>query len=295
MQRRTFLHTSGWLALAALAPVAKTEGCQGRRKPGDIGVQLYTLRDAMQRDTEETLRQVADIGYKLVEGFGYRNGQFFQKSPATFRRILDANGLRMVSSHVSTGATEPSVRGTMTNDWEMACAHAKEVGQEYIVLPWLQESERQKLDDYRRIADLLNRCAEVSKRYGLQMAYHNHDFEFLPLEGQLPYDLLLAETDTELVKFELDQYWIRRTISKAEDYYARYPGRFHLWHVKDMDATIDRFFAPVGDGIIDWPGVFAQRDDSGMKYFFVEQDNFKDIKPMDSVRRSYEYLNKMRF
>jgi|APTNR8051073442_1049403.scaffolds.fasta_scaffold06837_3 sugar phosphate isomerase/epimerase len=287
MQRRKFLETSGWLALAALAPVAPAKGCEGRRRVTDIGIQVYTLRDAMQRDPEETLRQVSATGYTLIEGFGYHNGKFFQRAPATFRRLLDSLGLRMVSSHVGIDV--------MRGDWEMACAHAKEVGQEYIVLPWLLENERKTLDDYRRVAELLNRCAEVSKRYGLQMAYHNHDFEFIPVEGKRPLDLLLEETDDELVKFELDQYWIRRTLAKAEEYYAKYPGRFHLWHVKDMEPGIDRFFAPVGDGTINWPEVFAQRDDSGLRYFFVEQDAFKEITPMDSAKRSYAYLRDMRY
>ena len=195
MQRRTFLHTSSWLALAALSPAVYQAACRRSGSVDGIGIQLYTLRDLLQQDFEGTLRQVSAIGYQNIELFGYGNGQFLGISPARLKKMLDSNNSQVISGHVSTGASDKSLRGTMTNEWEMACAHAKEVGQSYIVLAWLAESERKTIDDYKRVAELLNRCAEVSRRYGLQMTYHNHDFEFFPIDGLVPYDVLLEQTD----------------------------------------------------------------------------------------------------
>jgi sugar phosphate isomerase/epimerase len=295
MQRRTFLQTSSWLALAALSPAGYQAACRRSGSVDGIGIQLYTLRDLLQQDFEGTIRQVAAIGYQYIELFGYGNGQFLGLSPARLKKMLNTYDLQVVSGHVSTGASDKNLRGTMTNEWEMACEHAKEVGQSYIVLAWLAESERKTIDDYKRVAELLNRCAEVSRRYDLQMTYHNHDFEFIPIDGLIPYDVLLEQTDKELVKFELDQYWIRRTKATAAELYQRHPGRFPLWHVKDMAAGSDPFFAPVGDGIIDWPTVFREAEAAGMKHFFVEQDAFKEVGPMESITRSFRYLRAMTY
>lgn len=287
MQRRKFLQTSSYLAVGTLLP-AKAGGCSKKKSLENIGLQLYTIRDAMQRDDVETLRRVAAIGYDYVEGAGYRDGKFYGHSPKTFRALLDSHSLSMPSGHVSWEM--------MQAEPEKAAAACKEVGQSFVVIPWWPEDKRNAAG-YKELVTLLNNAGSVCKRYGLQLAYHNHDFEFNKMvAGSRPINTLLAEVDPELVKFELDIYWVTRAGSDYQEYFRRYPGRFPLWHVKDMDDTPDKFFAAVGEGVIDWPTVFSKEEQAGMQYFFVEQDRTVPGKnPFDEITISHGYLENLRY
>ncbi|MBX2928138.1 MAG: sugar phosphate isomerase/epimerase [Saprospiraceae bacterium] len=289
MDRRKFLRATA-VASAGLAanpfhfctPALKNDVVE-------IGLQVYTLREELKTDVEGTLRKVAELGYNYIELFGYREGKYFDYSVKDMRQLLDALSLKVHSAHIPTGAAEPQLRGTVTNDLERAVADTKEMGQEYLVCPYLMDFERTSLDDYKRLADTFNRAGETCKEYGIQFGYHNHDFEFFDFDGQKPYDVLLAETDPELVKMELDIYWIKRAGYDHLDYFTRFPGRFPLWHVKDMEDSPEKAFAEVGSGVIDWNAAFAAQTTAGMRYFFVEQDVCKRP-PLESVAMSYKYL-----
>ncbi|CAA9269757.1 MAG: Sugar or sugar phosphate isomerase/epimerase/dehydrotase [uncultured Adhaeribacter sp.] len=169
---------------------------------------------------------------------------------------------------------------------------AAESGQAYLTCAFMFPSEHQTLDQYKKHAELFNRAGEACKKAGLQFAYHNHDFEFEKIDGQVPYDLLLAQTDKDLVKMELDLYWVAKSGNDALALFEKNPGRFPLWHVKDMDKTEKKFFTEVGNGSIDFKRIFAAAKTSGMEYYFVEQD-VTPGNPLDSITTSYQNLSQV--
>ena len=260
------------------------------KAPSKVGLQLYTLRNELSKDLEGTLKKVAAIGYKEVELFGYTDGKFFGKTTKEFKAMLKSLGLDPVSGHYGAGVERKDVKGTLSNDWQRAVDDAAELGQKYVNCAYLTDAERKSINDYKKYVDLFNKSGEVAKKAGLQFGYHNHDFEFKKMDGQLPYDLI-ASTDPELVKLELDLYWIVKAGLDPVDLFKKYPGRFPLWHVKDMDKG-DQSFAEVGTGSIDFKKIFDARKIAGMTHFFVEQDMAKRP-PVEAIDISFKNVTKM--
>ena len=247
-------------------------GCAGEsRKP--LGIQLYTLRDEMVRSVPATFQQLARIGYGEVEFAGY-----FDYDAKAIRGLLDEHGLTAPSSHVPLELLQPEP--------EEAIEFAAAVGHRYIVVPWLAEEQRQTIDQYRRTAETFNSIGEKCKAAGLQFGYHNHDFEFDVTDGEIPYDVLLSETDPGLVAMEMDIFWLTKAGHSPLQYINEWPGRFPLWHIKDMLS--DGTMADVGDGEIDFPALFEQRDKAGLRHGFVEHDQPEDA--FRTARRSFEFL-----
>ncbi|TAE26656.1 MAG: sugar phosphate isomerase/epimerase [Cytophagales bacterium] len=262
-------------------------------KPKAAGLQLYTVRDLMAKDPDGTIAKVAQIGYKKVENFGYSDGKFFGKSPKDYAALLKQNGLTTPSGHYLLGKQMPAMKGTLMNDWSRAVDDAAELGQQYMVCAYLFPDERKVLDDYKRYADIFNKSAEACKARGIQFAYHNHDFEFKELEGQIPYDILLKNTDANLVKMELDLYW---TVFAGKDPVALFnqsPGRFPLWHLKDMEKSEKREFAEVGTGSIDFATLLKSKKKAGLVHSFVEQDVCKRP-PLEAIAISYGNVQKLK-
>ena len=289
MNRRTFLEL---LTAAAVLPRHLTWAAAEHRIE-KLGVQLYTVRDQMKADFDGTIAKVATIGYKEVEFAGY-----FDHTPQQVRAVLDRNGLPSPSCHV-----EYALLG---DKYPSFIESSKIIGQSYIVCPWISEELRKQPDIWQRAAETFNRAGEISKKSGIQFAYHNHWFEFLPVNGKLPYDMLLEQCDPELEKMELDLCWITVAGADPLTYFNRYPGRFPLVHVKDMKklpkvstAGSQDFgssltdMTSVGSGIIDWKRIFAQSDKAGIKQYIVEHDKPED--PFDSIKKTYDYLIKLRF
>ena len=277
MERREFLGTAGAVALGAMLPPA----CRTAHgaKLDKIGIQLYTVRDQMKADFEGTLARIAQIGYKEVEFAGY-----FDRTPADVRAILDRNGLSAPSTHLMSDNTE---------GWKKAIDLAKSVGHDYLVAPWIPEEKRKTLDDWKKIGAMFNQVGQMAKDAGIQFAYHNHDFEFPKVDGQVPYDLLLQSTDPTLVQLEIDLYWITKAGQDPLAYFSRWPGRVPLVHVKDAMAGPERKMVDVGQGSIDWKRIFAKRDQAGIKHFFVEHD--QPPQPFDDVATSFTYLKNLEF
>jgi len=278
--RRDFIETLGAAALGhALQPRAPTpEPRAPLHRLTRIGLQLYTVRRAMQADVEATLARVAATGYTEVEFAGY-----FGKSPGEVRAILDRHGLAAPAAHVSMAADQ----------WRAALDAARVIGHRYLVVAWIPAEQRQTLDAYKRMAQDFNRLAAEARAAGLQFAYHNHDFEFVPLEGRLPFDVLLAETDPTLVQLEMDLYWITKGGQDPLAYFARYPGRFPMVHVKDSAGAPAHRMVDVGAGTIDFRKILARREQAGIRHFFVEHDEPADA--YASIRASYEYLKRLEF
>jgi sugar phosphate isomerase/epimerase len=256
------------------------------RKKRPVGVQLYTLRSDMGKDPRGTLEKVAKLGYKQVETFGYGNRKWFGFTPEELAKILKDNGLTSPSGHVFSGSL--FLRRDWENDWMRAIEDADVIGQQYIVIPWLEESNR-NIDTYKKIAAGLNKAAEYTQKAGKKVVYHNHDFEFETVNGESGFDILTKETDPKTVAFELDIYWAVRANRDPLSLFQQHPKRFPLWHVKDMDKTEKKFFTEVGNGVIDFSAIFKKANQSGMKYFFVEQDVCPGP-PLDSIEKSITYL-----
>ncbi|MGH7697000.1 MAG: sugar phosphate isomerase/epimerase family protein [Gemmatimonadaceae bacterium] len=246
-----------------------------------IGLQLYTVRDLMKANVEDTLAKVAGIGYKEVEFAGY-----FDRTPTALRATLDTLGLTSPASHIGYDAIDPAKIGATLDA-------ANAIGNKYIIVAYLLDTQRKTLDDWKRHAERFNRAGEAAKARGLQFAYHNHDFEFVPLDGKVPYDVLLESSDPSLVKMEMDLYWITKAGSDWKAYFDRWPGRFPMVHVKDSAGAPQHEMRDVGAGSMPFATIFAQRKKGGIEHFFVEHDNPKD--PIASITASYQHLKNLSF
>lgn len=253
ISRRKFLANAALLSTAVSTPLASL--AQGRRVE-NAGLQLYTLRNEMARNFEGTLARVAALGYKEMEFAGY-----FNRTPAVVRQILDRYGLTTPAAHIQLQALRDDLDGEIER--------AAILGQKYIVVPILPADQR-SIADYQRAADDINRAGEAAKAVGIKLGYHNHSFEFERTDGRIPYDILLEETEADLVDMELDLYWIRNAGVDPVPYFEKHPGRFSMLHVKDMDEF--GRMVDVGRGEIDFGAIFSHADTAGFEHFFVEHD-----------------------
>ena len=285
--RRSFLKTTSMLSAGLL--VAPNLFARNKKY---IGVQLYTVRDAMAKDPAGTLAKVAQVGFNSVESATYTGTQkFYGMEPAEYAKVLKDNGLINPSGHYMLGEGMPATKGTIINEWQKAVDDAAAVGIKYMVCAYLLDSERGTLTHYKQTADKLNKAGEICKKAGIQLCYHNHDFEFIKEDGKLPYEALLNYTDPKLVKMEMDIYWMYKAKQDPIAMFNRYPGRFPLWHVKDMDSTPKQMFTEVGNGVIPFKDIFKHAGTAGMQYFFNEQDICPGD-PFDSITKSYGYIKK---
>lgn len=285
--RRSFLKTTSLLSAALyLSP------SDFKIKKPTIGLQLYTVRDAMGKDPVATLAKVAAVGYNSVEGATYTGDEkFYGMSAKEFKKVLKDNGLIIPSSHYRLGEDKDhgkDMMGTLMHDWNKAVDDAAELGLKYMVCAWLSPDERGPLEHYKKVADHLNVAGERCKKAGIQLCYHNHDFEFIKENDKYPYNILM-NTDKNLVKMEVDLYWITKAGQDPIKLFHEHPGRFPLWHVKDMDKTAAKDFTEVGNGVIDFKSIFKYKNLAGMKYFFVEQDKTPGD-PFVSITQSYNYI-----
>jgi sugar phosphate isomerase/epimerase len=259
------------------------------------GMTLYTVRAEMGKDAKTTLKQVADLGYKYIEAVDYKDGKFYGMAPQEFNSYLKSLGLKPISVHM----------GSMTTDnADKLIADVKAAGFKYFIAP-VPPMGMFKFDPktrtlgmegtIERLAEILNTVAVKAHAAGLEFLYHNHDFEFQAnKDGVVPIDYLLEHLDPKFVNFQMDLYWVTKAGADPVAYFKRYPGRFKIWHVKDMDSQ--QRFAPVGQGTIDFKRILDNKKLSGMKYYIVEQDQtFDGLQPMDALKISKQGLSKFGF
>jgi sugar phosphate isomerase/epimerase len=272
LDRRRFMKLSSTILGASLLPGSLAFAAD---KPSAVGLQLYTLRDMMAVSVPATLKLVSAVGYKEVETAGY-----FEYSPREFRKMLDGEGLTSPSAHIRLDLFDKSLNQVIDT--------AKEMGHEYVVIPYLTVEQRGSgIDVYKKLAENCNVYGEACKKVGLKLAYHNHDFEFEMRDGQLPYDVLLQDVDADLMAMEMDLYWMAKAKQDPLAYFKRHPGRFKLWHVKDMDKQ--GAFADVGTGIIDFPAIFAHAKQAGVEHKVVERDMTDNI--VKTIQQGYKAVS----
>jgi sugar phosphate isomerase/epimerase len=289
IDRRTFMQQAGAVASAALAfPLSQ------RRRRYKLGLQLFTMRAAMARDVEDTLKRIAAMGYEEVETYGFdaEGLGYYRLEGKAFRQRLTENNLTTPSGHYDLNRFMSTSIDDLKRYVDRCIEGAHAVGHEYITWPFLDPDSR-TIEKFKVAAERLNIAGGQIKKAGLQLAYHNHDFEFVEQNGQIGYDIILKETDPALVKLQMDLYWIAHGSKlNPHEWFERQPGRFVMWHVKDMHR-VSRDYTEVGNGTIDFTRIWPDASLAGMKHFFVEQGGNFTHDPFRSVADSAEYVKRV--
>jgi len=257
--------------------------CTKKQEPKNIGLQLWSIKDDMKNDPKATIEKLGKVGYKYVEAAGYSDGKFYGLAPEEFKALVEANGMQFLGSH--TGQDVPdSTKWDSTMMWWDKCIDAHlAAGVKYIVQPWMGNVGYESIAGLKRYCDYFNAVGEKCNAKGIRFGYHNHDKEFTAINDTVIYDFMLQNTDPTKVMFQLDLFWIMEGGGLALDYFAKYPGRFESWHIKD-DAEVG------ASGKMDFAPIFAEAEKAGLKYTVVEVEKY-NFEPLVSVQKSLEFLN----
>jgi len=278
LNRRSFVAELAALALVVGASAQSCAPTAVRRRSWPLGVQLYTVRRELERDFERTLERIASMGYAEVEFAGY----------------FDSHARAVASSLRQAGLDAPSGHFPLESldNWDETLEFASEVGHRYVVIPWVPPERRAGSRAYRELARAFNEAGARARRSGIRLAYHNQEYDFTPADGALPFDLLLAETDPELVEFQLDVYWMVKGGQDPLHYLRGRPGRFPMLHLKDSSGAPEHRMMEVGSGTIDWPAILNRGSEAGVRHLFVEHD--EPASAFASVEESFRYLQSLR-
>ncbi len=294
--RRNFLRTGG-LSIAALA-IGSHKLMAAADPDIYLGIQLYSVRTDMDKDPSGTLKKLADMGYKYVEHANYHDRKFYGYKPAEFKKLLEGLNMQMPSGHVQM---LPNDYDFKTNDfadkWKYTVEDAATAGQKYLVSPWLDDSLRKNMKDFKAYMDVFNKSGELCQKSGMKFGYHNHDFEFKTMiDGQLLYDLILTNTDPKLVAQQLDMGNLYNGGFKAIDVAKKYPGRFELMHVKDeilsKKGGDEKYESTIlGKGIVGTKEVCdIGRTSGGTKWFIIEQESYQGLTPLDCSQQDFAIM-----
>jgi len=288
MQRRSFLRQTSLSALTLSAGLKSFASATGRKLPA-LGIQLYMVKEDMEADATGTLKKLAAIGYTQLESFDGNKGMFWGMTNKEFKRLAAGEGLTLVSSHYNDDKTPFGTKAAL----------AAEIGMKYLICPW--KGPQKHIDDFKRIADEFNKNGAICKKHGLRFGYHSHDYPFKPVDGQVPEDILLANTDPMLVDFQMDFYYV---VTEGKDPYAylkKYKGRYTSCHIRDVLKTRlpktseEESACDLGtaEGSINYPKLLSTAMDNGMQYYFVEQSRFYHQTPLQSAQVNVDYLKKL--
>ena len=259
------------------------------KNPQKIGIQLYSLRDDISKDVKGVIEKVAAAGYKEVETFGLSDkDQFFGIGVKQFGQLLKANNLTSPSGHYLPA--KMLFDNGNGDDVKRLCDVGHTLGHQYIVIPHLEESRRKTIDQYKALAERINKAGQICKDANLQLAYHNHDFEFLEINGERGYDIFMNNTDKKLLKLELDLYWVIRAGLDPIDLFKKQPGRFHMVHIKDMDKADRTKNTEIGNGSINFKKILAYSSEAGIKHYYLEQENNYNTDTISSIKKSFSYM-----
>jgi sugar phosphate isomerase/epimerase len=295
--RRTFLRNSA-LAVAATGVLPASTFASPLKKE-IIGLQLYTVRDAMGKDPSGSLKKLADMGYVYVEHAGYGNRKFYGYDPKDFKVLLDGFGLKMISGHTRFGHDSwDAGKNDFTDKWKQTVEDAAIAGQKFVVSPWIDDDVQKNYDELLKLMDLFNKCGELCKTHGMKFGYHNHWFEFnTVLNNQKMFDIIMQHTDPELVAQQLDMGNLYNGGAIAIAIVMQYPGRFELMHVKDEIAAPagaqEKYESTIlGEGIVNTKQVCDAGRKGGTKYFIIEQESYQGKDPFDSSKTDLAIMKK---
>lgn len=275
-RRRFVKNVSALTAGAAILPSYSLT-----KKIDNAGVQLYTFRDEMMKDATGTLKKIASLGIKQIESAGSDKGNYYGLTPKEIKNICKDLGMTLRSGHIH-----------IDDKWKQTVDEAVESGQEYLICSSMP-TEGQTVDNYMKAAERFNKAGEECAKQGIKFGYHNHDAEFETADGKVLYDILLDNTQPELVHMEMDLGWVVAAGKNPVDYFERYPHRFELWHLKDMNVA-KKHSVEFGKGSLNILAMFKNINQSGMKYFFVEQENYAST-PFESMQYNMDYLKNLRY
>lgn len=285
--RRTFIKNSGLLALGL--PLAKLNAMAApAHKLPALGIQLYMVKEDMEKDAPGTLQKLGDMGYTQIESYGGPKGMFWGMKNTEFKKLAGFRGLNLVSSHYNDDKM----------GFEKQVELAAGIGMKYLICPW--KGPQKSIDNFKRFADEFNKNGEICKKYGLRFGYHPHDYPYKKVDGQLPIDVLLANTDKDLVDFQMDFYYTVTEGQDPEAYIKKYSHRFKLCHMRDVlkerlpKGSEEESACDLGKGIINYPHLLSTGLDNGMEYFFVEQSRFYHETPLQSAKINADYLKKLK-
>ncbi len=273
------------IALAAFIIGGLSQSSFAKKKK-DIGLQMYSLRDDLKKDVKGTIEKMGKIGYTSMEAASFDNGKFYGMEPEAFKALLEANGMKLVSSHTGANYTGDQVSWDAAMIWwDMAIATHKKAGCQYIVKPSMGDYPYKNLEALKKTCEYFNAIGEKCNAAGIRFGYHNHNKEFTKIvdADDLVYDYMLKNTDPKKVTFEMDVYWVYRGGQKAVDYFNKYPKRFELLHIKDEKEI-------GASGLIDFKSIYENKAKAGAKYCFVEVERY-DFEPFVSVQKSFDFLN----
>jgi len=283
MKRNEFLKLSGGLALAGLASKSGFASFAGEEagKLKNFGIQLWSVRDDLAKDPKGVLKQLSSYGYKQIESFEGGKGMFWGMSNTEFKAEMDKLGMKIISSHCD-----------INKDFEKKAAEAAAIGMKYLICPY--KGPQKDLDAFKKFADEFNQKGEICKKNGIRFAYHNHDYSFATMNGEMGQDVMMKNTDASLVDFELDMYWVVAAGQDIETWLKKYPKRFRLCHVKDRKKgaplTDKDESVVVGTGSIDYPRILKTAKKLGMEYYIIEQEKWEGTTPMQAAQADAVYM-----
>lgn len=282
MKRITFLTVVLTVVIAVFSGTSLLS-CKSN-KGKNIGLQLYSIRDSINRDVPAAIEKVAQMGYTFVEPAGYSNSKFYGMDPVDFKELCEANGMTVLSSHTSYNLPSEENYEEAMKWWDECIDAHIAAGAKYIVQPSMGRSAYESLANLKEWCDYFNEVGEKCNAKGIRFGYHNHDREFSTVHNDtVMYDFMLQNTDPEKVFFQLDLYWCVVGGADPVDYFNKYPGRFELWHIKDEKEI-------GASGMMDFESIWTARDISGMKYGIVEVERY-DFDQFTSCQKSIEFLN----
>ena len=278
--RRDFIKTSSLLAAGTIL----LPSCSMAKSTMKPGLQVYSVRNQLEKDFEGTMKVVADVGYKHIEGYGLgTDGKFLGKiSPSHYSKVIKDLGMELKATHCSF--TTPDKAQKMIDA-------AVETGLEYMIVPHTPENVRKNADGWKKVAEDYNKIGEMCKKAGIKFGYHNHAFEFEELDGIIPQELLIESTEADLVHFEADLFWVTKGGYDPAKLLKKYPGRIQIFHVKD--ATPELEGCTVGKGIIDFKNLFNEGRKDSVEYYFVEDEREDD--PFNNIKADYQYIANQAF
>jgi sugar phosphate isomerase/epimerase len=294
--RRTFIK-SGAMAFAATALLPDSTFAKKAKKKGVIGVQLYSVRDDMEKDPLGSLKQVAKMGYKYVEHANYVDRKFYGYKAPEFKKVLDDLGLKMISGHTVMGRQHwDESKKDFSDSWKMTIDDAGVLEQKYVISPSMDEGMRKTYDDFKHYMEIFNKCGELCKKRGMKFGYHNHDFEFSEkLNNEKLFDIIMKSINPDLVVIQLDMGNLYNGGAIAKDVVNQFPGRFEIIHVKDeIPATEgnEKYVSTIiGDGIVNAKEVVNLATKiGGTKVYIIEQESYQGITPMESIKKDLEIM-----